>query len=178
MDLADTKEGKLRSLFQALWQQLASHATLIRFALVGGSGYLTYQALLFLAYDSPVFWFLPAEDTSADVILFEHADARFLIATLVASPLALVGQFTGHNLWTFRDRDSIRKPLWLRFGQFLATALIAVVITLATLNLLVVQFGMYHFVALPISIAFGGAWTWVWYTRLIWRRPGKQSLEE
>ena len=172
------KQEQLRSLEEALRQQLASHIALIRFALVGGSGYLLYQGNLFLIYDSPLFWFLPAKDTSAVIIFFEHADVRFLIATLVASPLTLVSLFTGHNLWTFRDRDSVRKPIWLRFGQFIAAALIAVGITLATLNLLVVQFGMYHFVALPIAASLGGAWDWLWYSRFVWRRAKKQRPEE
>ncbi|GAG40586.1 unnamed protein product, partial [marine sediment metagenome] len=103
------RREQLRSLGQALRQRLASHIALIRFVLVGGSGYLLYQAILFLMYDSPLFWFLPAKDTSSTILFLEHGDARLLITTLVATALTLVGVFMGHNLWTFRDRDSIRK---------------------------------------------------------------------
>ena len=171
------KQERLRSLRQALRQQLASHSTFIRFASVGGSVYLLYQAVLFLMYDFPLFWFLPAKDTSAFIVFFEHADVRFLIATLVASALALVAQFTGHNLWTFRDRASVGKPLWLRFGHFVATVLVAVGIVLVTVNVLTVRFDMYHFVALPIGVSLGSAWNWPWYSRFIWRRAKKQSLK-
>jgi putative flippase GtrA len=179
MDQASpSRQEQLRSLGQALRQRLASHIALIRFALVGGSGYLVYQAVLFLMYDSPLFWFLPAKDTSTDIIFFEHGDVRFLIATLVATSLTLVVVFTGHNLWTFRDRGSVRKPLWMRFGQFVAMASVAAFgIVTVTVNVLTVQFDMYHFMALPIGVSLGGIWDWLWYSRFVWRRAKKRRLE-
>ena len=172
------KRDALRSIRVALLQQATSNIALIRFALVGGSGYLLYQAVLFLVYDSPLIWFLPAKDTSARIVFFEHADVRLLITTLVASVLSLVAVFTGHNLWTFRARVSVSKPLWLRFGQFLATAFMALVIITVTVNVLTVQFDVYHFFALPIGVALGGIWDWLWYSRFVWRRVTKQSLEQ
>jgi putative flippase GtrA len=143
--------------------------------MVGGTAYVVYQSVLFLMYDSTLFWFLPAKNTSADVILFEHGDLRFLISTLVANTLALIGVFTGHNLWTFRAKHSVRKPLWLRFGQFVAFASIAAFgIVTPTVNVLTVQFDMRHFFALPIGIALGGVWDWLWYSRFIWRGAGAE----
>lgn len=167
-------QERLQSIRQTLRQQLTSHIALIRFGLVGGSGYLLYQGVLFLMYDSPLFWFLPAKHTGAFILFFEHGDVRLLITTLVASPVALVTVFTGHNLWTFRDRDPVPKPVWMRFGQFLATALIAVAITTVTVNVLTLRFDFYHFFALPVGVALGGLWDWLWYSRLIWRRAKKQ----
>jgi putative flippase GtrA len=179
MDQASpSRQEQLRSLGQALRQRLASHIALIRFALVGGSGYLVYQAVLFLMYDSSLFWFLPAKDTSADIIFFEHGDVRLLITTLVATSLTLVVVFTGHNLWTFRDRGSVRKPLWMRFGQFVATVSIGSVIVITTVNVLAVRFDMHHFFALPIGVSLGGIWDWLWYSRFVWRRAKKRRLEE
>ena len=172
------KQRQLRSLEQALRQQLTTHIALVRFAVVGGSGYLLYQAVLFLMYDSPVVWFLPEKDTSAAIIFFEHGDVRLLIVSLVASPLAVLTVFTGHNLWTFRDRAPVHKPLWMRFGQFLATVSIGSAIVLVTVNVLTARFDMYHFVALPIGVAVAGTWDWLWYSRLIWRRAKKQTLED
>jgi putative flippase GtrA len=146
--------------------------------MVGGTAYVVYQAVLFLMYDSPLFWFLPAKNISADVILFEHGDLRFLITTLVATTLALIGVFTGHNLWTFRATHSVRKPLWLRFGQFVAFASIASFgIVTPTVNLLTVQFDMRHFFALPIGIALGGVWDWLWYSRFVWRGAGAEPAD-
>ena len=149
----------------------------VRFALVGGSGYLLYQSVLFLMYDSPVFWFLPDKDTSAVIIFFEHADVRFLVTTLVASAVTLVAIFTGHNLWTFRDRAPVHKPLWMRIGQFVATVSVGSAIVLVTVNVLTLQFDMHHFIALPIGVALAGIWDWLWYSQLVWRRAKKQSLE-
>jgi putative flippase GtrA len=167
------KQGQLRSIEEALRRRLSSHIALVRFVLVGGSGYVLYQAILFLVYDSALFWFLPAKDTSVGIVFFEHADVRFLITTLMASALSLVFVFTGHNLWTFRDRDSVRKPLWMRFGQFLTTVVVASGIILVTVNVLTVQFDLYHFLALPVGVALGGVWDWLWYSRFVWRRAKK-----
>lgn len=172
------KQEQLRFLEQAIGQQLASHVALVRFALVGGSGYLLYQSVLFLVYDSPVFSFLPAKDTSAVIIFFEHADVRLLITTLVASALTLVGIFTGHNLWTFRDRGPIRKPLWIRFGQFVATVSVGSGIVFVMVNVLTVRFDMYHFVALPIGVALAGTWDWLLYSQFVWQRAKKRRPGE
>lgn len=163
---------------QLLREFLSSRTTITRFVLVGGTGYLTYQAVLFAVYDSPVFWFLPAKDTAVSMLLFDHGDIRFLIATLVATAVALIGVFTGHNLWTFRDSSAVRKPLLVRFGQFVAAALPAALgIITVTVNVLTVQFGMYHFVALPIGVALGAVWDWLWYSRFIWRRARAEHAD-
>ncbi len=159
-----------RLLRLVLGQRLSSRTTFIRFVLVGGTGYVVYQSVLFLMYDSPLIWFLPAKNTSADILAFEHGDLRFLITTLVATSLALVGVFTGHNLWTFGAKLSDRKPLWLRFGQFVAFASVAAFgIVTPTVNVLTVQFGLYHFLALPVGVALGAVWDWLWYSRFVWR---------
>ncbi len=160
-------------------QQLESRPALIRFALVGGTGYLIYQSVLFIMYDSPLVWFLPAKGTSGSIHFFEHGDLRFLITTLVATVLGLIGVFTGHNLWTFRDRDAVRKPLWLRFVQFFAVASVAAFgIITVTLNVLTVQFDIYHFAALPIGVAIGAIWDWFWYSQFIWRRRKRTQAGE
>ena len=163
------KRGRLRSLVEFVKQQLATHLALVRFVLVGGTGYLLYQSILFLVYDSQLVRILPAKDTSADLLIFEHGDARLLIATVVASALTIIVVFTGHNFWTFRGA-SVGKPLWLRFGQFVPTVSVGAVIVIVTVNVLAVQFDMHHLVALPIGVLFAGTWDWLWYSRIIWRR--------
>lgn len=154
---------------------LASHTALVRFALVGGSAYLLYQALLFLIYDSELLWFMPAKDTSVFIIFFEHGDVRFLIATLLASAVTLVAHFTVHNLWTFRDRTAARKALWVRFGQFVAAVFIAIGIVTLTVNLLAVQFGIHYAVAVPIGVCLAGIWNWLWSSRFVWRRAKRKD---
>ena len=159
---------------EALLRRLASQTTIVKFLIVGTIGYLVYQTALFLAYDAAVLPFLPDKEVSARIVFFDHGDARFLIATLVAMECGIAAGFTGHHLWTFRDR-SAHKPLLLRFGQFHANQLISALgILTVTVNVLTVQFGLYHFVAAPIGVALAGAWNWLWYTQLIWKRRPKR----
>ncbi len=166
------------SIRQLIQEQLASPATIVRWAVVGAVGYVVYQGLLFLVYDSPLFPFLADKDTSVSLVLFEHGDSRFLIATLVATAFGLVSIFTGHNLWTFRDRQPVRKHVMLRFAQFVATALISALgIVAVTVNVLTVQFNFYHFLALPIAVGLGAIWDWLWYSQFVWRRAGHQQAD-
>ncbi len=169
-EASPVKQGQLQSLWRFVRLQAESHSAFVRFALVGGSGFLLYQAVLFLVYDIGLIWFLPAKNTGADIVFVDHGDVRFLLASLVATPVTLVGVFTGHNLWTFRNRAAVHRPLWMRFVQFVATASIGAVIITVTVNVLTVQYGLYHFVALPIGVALAGVWDWIWYSRFIWRR--------
>ena len=176
-DSSNTRESAARPVSRdsplrlgVLWRRL-SQITIVRFGMVGGTGYLIYQAVLFLVYDAPLIRFLPAKGTSATILFFEHGDVRLLITTLVATALALVAVFTGHNLWTFRDRDRVDKPVWLRFVQYVAAALVAALgIVTVTVNVLIVQFDVYHFIALPIAVSLAGIWDWLWYSQSIWRR--------
>lgn len=138
---------------------------------MGAFAYLVYQSLLFVVYDAPVFPFLPDKDTSVTLVFFEHGDARFLIATLVATVATLATMFAGNNFWTFRDRQPAHKHVLLRLVQFVATALISSVgIVAVTVNLLTVQFNFYHFLALPIGVALGAIGNWLLYSRFVWRR--------
>ena len=167
--LRTSQRALLPSLLQRLREELHAHFALVRFAIVGGSGYLLYQANLFLIYDSPVYWFLPSQETSGSLILFEHGDIRLLVATAVASVCTLFWVFTGHNLWTFRGRNP-GKPLWRRFLQYVATVSIGATIVAVTVNVLAVRFDIYHFIALPIGVAVAGVWDWFLYSRFVWRR--------
>lgn len=173
LSLAQLKQllrGEL-SIRQLIREQLSSPATFVRWVMVGAVGYVVYQSLLFLIYDSSLFPSLPDKDTSVSLLLFEHGDARFLVATLVGTALALVTVFTGHNLWTFRDRQPVRKHVLLRFVQFVTAALISALgIVTVTVNLLTVQFGFYHFLALPVAVGIGAIWDWIWYSQFVWRR--------
>ena len=151
--------------------QLASRRTLLKFAAVGGLGYLTYQAVLFLLYDASILPFLPDKDTSARIIFFQHTDVRLLIATLVAAELSILAGFSGHSLWTFKDWPVVRKPLWLRLAQFNAKALISTLAILTvTVNILTAEADLRHYMALPIGIALSFTWNWLWDSQFIWRR--------
>lgn len=163
------------SLLGRLSERLAAHRTVIKFLIVGSVGYLVYQSVLFAVYDWPLFPFLPDKDASVSILLFDHGDGRFLIATLVAMEFGIVAGFTGHHSWTFRERGP-RKPLLLRFGQFHANQLISALgILTVTVNVLTVEVGLYHFMAVPIGVALAGAWNWTWDTQVIWRRAKRSD---
>jgi putative flippase GtrA len=87
----------------------------------------------------------------------------------------IAAAFIGHHRWTFRDRDA-HKPLLLRVGQYHANQIISALgILTVTVNLLTVQFGVEHFLAVPVGVALAGAWNWTLDTRLIWRHRAKPS---
>ena len=179
MESTSVKRGRAApSLFQLLPQRLTAHTTLTKFLIVGTLGYLVYQSVLFATYDLPFFPLLPDKDVNANLLLFEHGDIRLLIGTLVAMEFGIAAGFTGHHLWTFRDRGP-RKPLPLRFAQFHANSLISALgILTVTVNMLTVQAGFYHFMAVPIGVALAGAWNWTWDTQFIWvraKRPDAPS---
>lgn len=145
--------------------------TLGKFLLVGAGGYLTYQLALFVAYDSSLLWFLPAKDTAMRIIFFTHQDVRLLFSTLLAAQLAIICSFTLHTNWTFRNRQLVWKPLWLRFGQFNAKALVSTGgIMTVTVNALVLTLELHYALAVPFGVLAGFAWNWLWDSQFIFRQ--------
>jgi len=165
------------SVGAAILERLPGLHTLRRFVAVGATGYLIYQIVLFLMYDLSLLSFLPAKDTSADLVLFTHSDIRLLITTLVAAELSIIGAFIGHNHWTFGDRDVVYNPVLLRFAKYNAKAVVSTMIIITgVVNVLTVGFGLYHVVAVPVGVLTGFAWNWLWDAQYIWRQA-KRSHE-
>lgn len=147
------------------------NAVILKFITIGALGYVIYQFVVAVLYDTPLFWFMPEKGQALNLIFFEHGDARLLIATLVATELSISGVFTGHRLWTFRHRDSAVKPLWIRFGQFNAKALVSTLgILTVTVNVLTVNFDISHYMAIPVGVLLAFTWNWTWDTQIVWRR--------
>ena len=167
----------LASAFQGVVAWLRRHATLFRFALIGATGYVIYQVVFFLLYDSSLVWFLPDKGESVRLVAFSHSDSRLLISTLVAAEFSIVGVFIGNHLWTFRDRVARGKPIWLRFCQFNAKAAVSSlgIITLVV-NLLTLGLDVTPYMAIPVGVAAAFTWNWLWDSRFIWpstvRRDG------
>ena len=155
---------------------VAANATIIKFLLVGTIGYVIYQFVVAVMYDTPAFWFLPEKGQSVWLLLFDHGDSRFLISTLVATELSIMGVFTGHTHWTFRNRESVTKPLWMRIGQFNAKALVSTLgILTVTVNVLTVQLDIVHYFAVPVGVFLAFFWNWTWDTQIVWRRARHRS---
>ena len=154
-------------VLERLWRM----HTLRRFVVVGATGYVIYQAVLFLMYDLSLLSFLPAKETSADLLLFTHSDLRLLLTTLVAAEASIVGAFIGHNQWTFRDRDVVYNPAWRRFIKYNLKATVStMVIVTGVVNLLTVGLGLYHMLAVPLGVLAGFTWNWIWDAQYIWQR--------
>lgn len=157
-------------------QRLPVSATFIKFLIVGGVGYLVNQFTLFLLYDSPLSSILPAKGTDFDLIFFTHPDIRLLIASAIAVEASIVSNFFWHERWTFHDRDR-RASLLIRFGTFNFTSIGSPLISVATVNILVPNFGVNPYIANTIGIGLGTAWNWTWNSMVIWPQAEGDSAE-
>lgn len=152
-------------------RRLEAHRTLIKFAAVGAIGYVIYASLLFVMYDMSALPFLPEKHTHANLLLFTHSDVLLLITTLAGTQASIVGVFTGHNLWTFTDWQTVRKPLWLRFLQFEGRALVSTLgILTVAVNTATVGLGVSPYIALLFGLVAAFTWNWLWDSQIIWRR--------
>jgi putative flippase GtrA len=161
------------TLFEFVHSRYEAHRTLVRFAIVGGLGYVIYSGMLFLLYDLHVLSFLPEQKRSVDIHLFSYNDSLLLITTLIGTEASIIGVFIGHSLWTFADLPLAGKPRWVRFAEFQLKALVPTLgILTVVVNGLAVGFGIHHTIAVPIGFAASFMWNWLWDTRLIWRKKG------
>ena len=159
-----------------VFERLSRLHTLRRFVVVGATGYVIYQAVLFLMYDLSLLPFMPAKETSADLMLFTHSDLRLLITTLVAAELSIIGAFIGHNQWTFRDRDVAYNPAWRRFLKYNLKAVVStMLIVTGVVNVLTVGFGLHHVIAVPLGVLAGFTWNWIWDAQYIWQRAKRPN---
>lgn len=168
-ELASQRDQRLSRATAAAIRRLHLPSTLTKFLIVGSIGYLINQFTLFLLYDSPVFWFLPAKDTQVSLGLFNHPDIRLLLSSVVAVEVAIFFQFNSHERWTFRDRA--RKGwILLRFLKFNLTSAVSPIIVVVTVNTLTPLFGISPYISNTIGIAAGVTWNWTWNTLVIWPR--------
>ncbi len=168
-ELASQRDQGLGERTAAAIRRLHLPTTFTKFLIVGAIGYLINQFTLFLLYDSPVFWFLPAKDTLVSLGLFNHPDIRLLLSSVVAVEVAIFFQFNAHERWTFRDRA--RKGwVLLRFLKFNLTSSVSPIIVVATVNTLTPLFGISPYISNTIGIAAGVTWNWTWNTLVIWPR--------
>src|SRR3972149_9793451 len=114
--------SRLNAILDFVARQLHPHHTIIKFAAVGALGYVIYTGTLLLLYDLSALPFLPAKDTSVDLLLFTHEDSLLLVTTLISTQASIIGVFIGHSHWTFADWQATRKTRMVRFLVMQATA--------------------------------------------------------
>ena len=150
-------------------QRLPVSTTFVKWAIVGGIGFLVNQFVLFMVYDSPLFAFLPARGADLKLIFFTHPDVRLLIASIAAIEAAILSNFYWHDRWTFRERQR-RSPRPIRLLKFHFFSIGSPLIVFATLNTLPPVFGVSPYIANTIGVALGASWNWIWDNHVIWRR--------
>lgn len=164
---SDSRERILLRAGDAIMRRFPQTSTLVKFLIVGGIGYLINQFFLYLLYDSPLFWFLPSQDTDFDFVLFTHPDIRLLISSILAVEVAIVCQFLLHERWTFRERP---REGWgpLRFLKFNLSSAVSPIIVVVTVNTLTPIFGISPYISNTIGILAGFTWNWTVNTLVIW----------
>ena len=168
-ELARQKDQNLLKAEASTFRHLPLSSTLFKFLIVGGIAYLINQSALFLLYDTSLFWFLPAKDTAADLLLFTHPDLRLLLSSILAVELAIIFQFNSHERWTFRDRARRGWGLF-RFLRFNLTSAGSPIIVVVTVNTLTPLFGISPYISNTIGILAGVTWNWTFNTLVIWPR--------
>lgn len=156
--------------------RLRDQFTLFKFVVTGATGYVVYQIVFVLGYESTLLGFLPDKGQELGLLGFSHSDARLLITTLVAAELSIVAVFAGHHLWTFQDRVIEHRPIWLRFAQFNAKAAVSSLgILTLIVNLLTLGLGVSPYLAIPVGVATASIWNWLWDSSFIWRPVGGRN---
>ena len=179
----DTEREEGTTAAARLAHRLHLPTTFVKFVIVGGVGFVIFQFFLFLLYDSPVFWFLPSQDTSTDLGLFTHSDIRLLIASIVAVEIAIICQFNLHDRWTFRWRP---RAGWIgqRFIKFQVSSIMSPIIVVVTVNTLTPALRnaagdesfigtMAPYISSALGVLLGFIWNWTLNSLIIWPHQRK-----
>ena len=172
-ELARHKDRNLLKTEATAFRRLRLSSTLVKFMIVGGIAYLINQSVLFLLYDTSLFWFMPAKDTAAGFLLFTHPDIRLLLASILAVEVAIIFQFNAHERWTFRDRVRQGRGL-VRFLKFNLTSVGSPIIIVVTVNTLTPMFGISPYISNTIGVLGGVTLNWTMNTLVIWPRQQRR----
>lgn len=153
--------GEHRSRFLGLPRTFAS------FLVVGGMAFIVTEVMLYLAYDSPLLWFLPEKDTEFGVGGIEHPDIRLLIASALAVEIAIAFKFLAYENWTFRDRQR-PASLPVRFLQLNAASMLGAAVTVAVVNVLTPVLGLSPYISTPAGVLVAFMLNWVASSHVIW----------
>ena len=100
---------------------------LVRFCVVGGSGYVINVGLFWLAY----------------------RDLPYMVAFMFAFAVAATNNFIWNRVWTFKIEHGVPH---VQYARFLAVSLLALAIDLSALALLVEVMGVHKPIAAAIAI--------------------------
>lgn len=177
-ELASTRPTGLADWARHWADRLHLPRTLAKFIIVGGVGFVIAQFGLFLIYDSPVFFFLPARHTHTDLGLFTHHDIRLLIASIASVEFAIVCQFNLHERWTFRERNRAGNIV-KRFAQYNAASIVSPIVMVICVNVLTPVIrdsagdgslieSLAPYLANTVGVLVGFSWNWLLNSLIIW----------
>ena len=120
----------------------------IRFILVGASGVVVNEGLLY--------------------ILTNFAGLYYLVGSVIAVQCAILSNFFFNHFWTFRDRRTTGESILQRLGKFELVSIFGKSVNILVLYMGVTFLGTYYLVANLIGIAAGflvnflvnNIWTW------------------
>ena len=151
-------ESKLRARQQidylkhiySLMRRTGELLRLIKFCMVGGSGIVVNQGLLWL--------------------LTESAGFPYLLSATISIETSIISNFTLNNFFTFRDRRSPSVKTTLgRLLKFNLVSLGGLGINLGILLLLTEVFGIYYLISNLCGIAAAALWNYTLSTWWTWR---------
>ena len=119
--------------------------TLLRFALVGAAGVMVNEAAL--------------------ALLHHGLAVPLVLASVVATEVAVVTNYAGNELWTF----SVRRLSWPRLARFQVTAVGGLLVTAGALALLTALTGLSPLLVNPVAVALGSVWNFVLNVRWTWK---------
>ena len=170
-ELVNPNETGLMGAVSELAHRLHLPTTFVKFAIVGGIGFIVGQFVIFLVYDLSLLWFLPSEERRLDLGWFTP-EVRYLISTVLAVETAIVVQFVSHERWTFRRRPQSGRIL-RRFTKFNISAGVGAIIIVITATLFKSEFSdiptaFAPYVSFAIGVAIGFSWNWTMNSLVIW----------
>ncbi len=186
-DLATTTAGTgTVEWIRQLAYRLHLPTTLVKFLIVGGIGFLINQAFLFLFYDTPAAWFLPAKDTDTDLLFLTHSDIRLLISSVLAVEFAIVAQFNLHERWTFRHRER-DGSIFARFAKFNLASIVSPIVVVLTVNILTPVLRedphddslvgtLAPYISNSVGVLLGFIWNWTLNSLVIW--PNRSTAND
>ena len=121
--------------------------TFIKFSLVGGSG---------VVVNFVSFWILTF------LLGVEH-----LLASAIATEIAILNNFTLNHLWTFRERRG-RMGLGMRILSFHGSRILGLIVTVGTLYLFADLMGLNMLISYLIAIGLGTLTNFVTSDLFVW----------
>ena len=119
----------------------------VKFGIVGGSGVMVNFA---------AFW-----------IMTTLLEVNHLIASAIATEIAILNNFTLNHLWTFRDRRN-GMSLAVRLLYFHGSRILGLLVTVGSLYLLADIIGINMFLAYLIAIGLGTLTNFVTSDLFVW----------